>query len=73
MIGKAFNEHKLMRRVLLFWSMWITTVFILRVTRPEVVTELDAWVATLGGALITMVTTVGAIYINRRTNEDSAS
>lgn len=70
-IAVLFEEHKLARRSLLFWAMVILTIVILRVTRPEVLTELGgAAAATIVTAIVGILTTVLAFYVKGRERED---
>lgn len=66
-----FEEHKLARRVLLFWSMWLITVVALRATQPEVLIALGGMAAgTIVTGIIGLLATVTAFYVKSRERED---
>lgn len=57
-----FEKHKLVRRLTLAWACWLITVVVLRVTRPEVLSDVNAATATIVTAVIGMLATVIAFY-----------
>jgi len=62
MLGKAINEHKLIRRLALVWACWLITVVVLRVTTPEVMAQVNSSMATIVVAVIGILATVIAFY-----------
>lgn len=67
-----FEEHKLARRLALFWSMWLITVVVLRTTVPEVLIALGgAAAATIVGAVVGILATVLGFYLKSREREDT--
>lgn len=66
-----FEKHKLMRRLMLVWACALITVVVLRVTRPEVLTDVSASVATVVTAVIGILTTVIGFYQWTRHKEGS--
>lgn len=73
MIKKLFEEHKAARRLTLAWACWLISVVVLRVTRPEVLSEVNGSVATIVTAVIGILATVIAFYQWSRSKDDSGS
>ncbi len=65
------NKHKLVRRLCLFWAMWLTTVVVLRVTEAAVVGTIPTAVSTIAVAVIGLVGTMITFYTKRRHDEDA--
>lgn len=67
-IGKfveaLFEEHKLVRRLLVIWAVWLITIVVLDVI--EKITVIDAAAASLIATIIGILATVTAFYIRSR-------
>ena len=61
-VKKLFEEHKLARRSLLIWAMWLISVVVLRVTDFEALPHVTGAVVTVVTAVIGLLTTVIAFY-----------
>lgn len=70
-LHKFFNQHKGMRRLCLFWAMWLTTIAVLRVTDPAVITAVPVAAATILTAIIGLVGTMIHFYNQGRHKEDA--
>ena len=73
MIKKFFEEYKGARRLSLFWAIWLITVVVLRVTDPEIITNISAAGATVVSAVIGILATVIAFYQWHRLHDDKTS
>lgn len=70
-LNVLFEQHKFARRALLFWSMWLITVVVLRATAPEVLVKLGgAAAATIVTGVIGLLATITAFYLKSRERED---
>lgn len=65
------EKRKLFRRLALLWAMWLITVVVLRVTRPEVLPLVKAAVATIVTSVIGLLSVVIGFYLKTRAKEDS--
>ncbi len=73
MLGKFFNEHKGFRRTLIVWACSLLTFFTVRITAPEVIGDVDPWVATFGATLAGLVTFFGWQYGKHRHEEKKSA
>ena len=65
------DDHKVMRRVSLIWSLWLITVVVLRVTEPTVIVSLGGTAAgTIVVSVVGILATVIAFYQHHR-NKDT--
>jgi len=64
------HRHRVFRRLLLIWAPVIITIVVLRVTEPEVITQIGTAGATVITAVIGILATVTAFFRNR-SNDDS--
>jgi len=70
-VALLFEEHKLARRILLFWAIYIITVVVLRVTKPEVLIALGGTAAaSIVIGVIGILATVLGFYMKSRERED---
>lgn len=70
-IAVLFEEHKLARRVLLFWAMYVLSVVILRATRPDVLIALGGTAAAaIVASVVGILATVLGFYMKSRERED---
>lgn len=70
-VALLFEEHKLARRVLLFWAMYIITVVVLRTTQPEVLIAIGGSAASaIVIGVIGILATVLGFYMKSRERED---
>lgn len=71
-LAVLFEDHKLARRMMLFWVIWICSVVVLRATRPEVLVQLGG---TAAGIIVTgvlgLLGTVITFYLKSREREDA--
>ena len=67
---RLFERHKLVRRVALFWAIWLITVVILRVTEPNVILGISAAGATIVTGVIGILATVIGFYQWYRQHEE---
>jgi len=67
-IDRLFNEHKLVRRGLVIWAVWIITWVVVTVFKQ--LSLITAPVATFGGVVIGMLATVLAFYQWSRDKDD---
>lgn len=64
----AFEDHKLVRRVLVIWAVWLITVVVLKAT--EYITTIDAATAGMVSTIVGILATVTAFYIKSRELDD---
>lgn len=64
----AFEDHKLVRRALVIWAIWLITVVVLKAT--EHITTIDAPTATMVSTIVGILATVTAFYIKSRELDD---
>ena len=67
-IDRLFNEHKLVRRGLVIWAVWIITWVVVTVFKQ--LSLITTPVATFGGVVIGMLATVLAFYQWSRDKDD---
>ena len=67
-IEALFEEHKLVRRFLVFWAVWLITYVIL--IAVEKITVIDVPAASMISAIIGILATVTAFYIKSREIDD---
>jgi len=59
-----FEEHKLVRRVMAGWAIWLITVVVLKFV--ELMTNIDTATVTGVGTIVGILSTVLAFYIKSR-------
>jgi hypothetical protein len=67
-IEALFEEHKLVRRVLVIWALWLITVVVLDATAK--ITSIDTASAAMVGSIVGILATVTAFYIKSRQIDD---
>lgn len=67
---RIFNHHKAVRRLTLVWACWLITVVVLRVTREDLLTELNGYVISIVTAVIGILSTVIGFYQWSRRRDD---
>ena len=68
-LHKFFEKYKGFRRCLIVWACSLLTYFTVRITAPDVVKDVDPWVATFGATLAGLVTFFGWQYGKHRNEE----
>ena len=67
-VERMFNRHKLVRRLLLLWAVWLITTVVLAYTeRMGSISQADGVVI---GAVIALLSTVLALYQHQRAKDD---
>lgn len=64
------DKHKVIRRLALVWACAIITIVLLRVTEPEIITNIGAAGATIVTAVIGMLATILGLYQHQRGKQD---
>ena len=59
-----FEDHKLVRRVLVGWAIWLITLVVLRFV--EIMTQLDTATVSGVGTIVGILSTVLVFYIRSR-------
>jgi hypothetical protein len=67
-IEAAFEQHKLVRRALVIWALWLITVVVLKAT--EHITTIDTPTAAMISTIVGILATVTAFYIKSRQLDD---
>ena len=67
-IESAFEDHKLVRRALVIWAVWLITLVVLRAI--QLATVIDTATAAMIGSIIGILATVTAFYIKSRELDD---
>lgn len=72
LLNKAFNEHKMARRLLLLWAVWLITVVTFRVfpTDNRVVPDIPSGTATVFSIVVGLLATAIGFYQWSRSRED---
>ena len=63
-IDRLFNQHALVRRVLVIWAIWLITKFALRII--DLMTVIDTATASVVATFVGILSTVLLFYINSR-------
>jgi hypothetical protein len=64
------EDYKLVRRCTLIWACWLITDVVIRVTQPDIITNLTGPGATVVTAVIGILATVIAFYQHNRSKTD---
>jgi hypothetical protein len=69
-IETLFEDHKLVRRVLVIWAIWLITTVVLTVT--DKITTIDTPTAAMVSTIVGILATVTAFYIKSRELDDDS-
>jgi len=64
LIDRLFNQHKLVRRVVVAWALWLITLVVLRFV--SLMSTIDTATVSGVGTIVGILTTVLAFYIKSR-------
>ena len=67
-VEALFEDHKLVRRLLVLWAVWLITVVVLNAIGK--ISNIDAAAATMVGSIVGILATVTAFYIRSRELDD---
>ena len=67
-VEALFEEHKLVRRILVFWAIWLITYVVLTATSK--ITTIDTASAAMVSTIVGLLATVTAFYIRSRELDD---
>lgn len=69
-LTRLFEDHKLARRGMLVWVLWVMTGVIYRGTQPEVLASMTQPASVFLVAVVGILTTVVGFYVKGRERED---
>ena len=70
-VARLFDDFKFARRATLLWALWLITVVSLRVTEPEIITELNTASGVVVTGVIGILATVVGFYLKSRERDDN--
>lgn len=70
-VARLFDDFKLARRLTLIWAIWLISVVSLRVTEPDVVTQLNTASGVVVTGVIGILATVVGFYLKSRERDDA--